>query len=278
MEKEKLRVLASSKETRKTFDAFYTFATENITAYINKFDLDGKSLLTVGSSSDQVFNAALYGSDDITLVDLCPFTKDFYYLKLSALMSLNRLDFIDFFRNLNKLPKITKYFKRVLPTLESLNSESADLWDCVFKTFKFGGMRNIMRPDTNLYRRDIMNFNPYLANDLKYERTKKSVENFVPTFILGDLRTTKFSRQFDNIWLSNVFQYTYEDIRSIAESMNEILDEHGLMLLFYAYIDAQADIVVKMLSDFDIKTTQIYNDEITYCYGDARVLTAGKRI
>ena len=39
------------------FSKIYTFTTENISGYIDYFDLDNKSLLTVGSSGDQVLNA-----------------------------------------------------------------------------------------------------------------------------------------------------------------------------------------------------------------------------
>ena len=63
-----------------TFDNLYSFTTENINGYINKFDLKDKSLLTVGSSSDQVLNAHFLGCNDITLIDINEFTKDLYFL------------------------------------------------------------------------------------------------------------------------------------------------------------------------------------------------------
>lgn len=49
------------------FINIYPFTTENIAGYINEFELKDKSLLTVGSSGDQVINAALYDCQDITL-------------------------------------------------------------------------------------------------------------------------------------------------------------------------------------------------------------------
>lgn len=53
-----------------TFNRLYCFTTENINEYIDRFNLEGKSLLTVGSSSDQVLNAHFLGCNDITLIDI----------------------------------------------------------------------------------------------------------------------------------------------------------------------------------------------------------------
>ena len=39
------------------FKLIYKFTTENISGYIKEFDFKNKSLLTVGSSGDQVINA-----------------------------------------------------------------------------------------------------------------------------------------------------------------------------------------------------------------------------
>ena len=55
------------KAFNKGFNQIYPFATENISGYIDKFDLKDKSLLTVGSSGDQVINAILYGCKKISV-------------------------------------------------------------------------------------------------------------------------------------------------------------------------------------------------------------------
>lgn len=70
------------------FNRIYPFTTENIFGYINKFDLYNKSLLTIGSSSDQVINAAIYNCKDISVIDICPFTEFYFYLKKAAILYL----------------------------------------------------------------------------------------------------------------------------------------------------------------------------------------------
>ena len=74
-----------------------TFTTENINGYINYFDLKNKSLLTVGSSGNQLLNAYFYGTRDITLFDINPYAKYYAYMKVAAILTLNYDEFQCFF-------------------------------------------------------------------------------------------------------------------------------------------------------------------------------------
>ena len=94
------------------FEEIYPFTTENIAGYIDYFDLQDKSLLTVGSSGDQIINAAFKGAKDITLLDINPYAKYYYYLKAAGILELNPTDFNEFFRY-NDYPKVFKYNKKV---------------------------------------------------------------------------------------------------------------------------------------------------------------------
>lgn len=49
----------------KDFQILYPFTTENISGYINNFDLSNKTLLTVGSSGDQIINGRDYNNINI---------------------------------------------------------------------------------------------------------------------------------------------------------------------------------------------------------------------
>ena len=62
------------------FSRIYSFATENVAGYIDYFDFENKSLLTVGSSGDQVLNAFYNGARDITLFDINEYAKYYVYL------------------------------------------------------------------------------------------------------------------------------------------------------------------------------------------------------
>ena len=79
------------------FSRIYTFTTENISGYLKYFDLKDKTLLTVGSSGDQILNAYFYGARDITLYDINPYAKYYIYLKVAAILSLDYKEFQYFF-------------------------------------------------------------------------------------------------------------------------------------------------------------------------------------
>ena len=49
------------------FQEVYPFATENMNAYFERLELSNKSVLTVGSSCDQLFNAIAYGAKSVTV-------------------------------------------------------------------------------------------------------------------------------------------------------------------------------------------------------------------
>ena len=110
----------------------YPFTTENISGYINYFNLTDKSLLTVGSSGDQVINAIMHGCKDVTLLDMNPYAKYYYYLKAASILCLNKDNFLDFLRY-RDYPKVFKYnegvlnkatFEKIKSTLRVLDYES----------------------------------------------------------------------------------------------------------------------------------------------------------
>ena len=102
------RAMRQCHETYSSlFDYIYPFTTENISGYINEFTLENRSLLTVGSSSDQVLNAILYGCENVTLLDINPYTKFYYYLKVACILTLNKEEYLEFLRYYN-YPKVFK--------------------------------------------------------------------------------------------------------------------------------------------------------------------------
>ena len=131
------------------FYKIYPFTTENINGYIDNFSLEGKSLLTVGSSCDQLLNAILKGSVDITLLDICPYVKYYYYLKVVSLLHLTRTEFLEFFRYID-FPELYLYnqnvfkreiFEKIKMDLRILDYESYLFWDELFQVYGSIGLR-----------------------------------------------------------------------------------------------------------------------------------------
>ena len=114
------------------FEDIFPFTTENIAGYIDYFDLQDKSLLTVGSSGDQIINAAFKGAKDVTLLDFNPYAKYYYYLKKAGMLELDFTKFKEFFRyknypvryktNVEMFNKAS--YEKIKGTLKSLDADS----------------------------------------------------------------------------------------------------------------------------------------------------------
>ena len=65
----------------------YLFTTENISGYINDMDLKDKSLLTLGSSLDQAYNALLMGVSQIDVFDINVNVEKFHKVKSNLILT-----------------------------------------------------------------------------------------------------------------------------------------------------------------------------------------------
>ena len=77
------------------FRQIYPFTTENLAGYFPYLDLKNKSVLTVGSSLDQAFNALVYGAKDICVYDINKYVEDFYDFKKKLVLNKNRNEFCE---------------------------------------------------------------------------------------------------------------------------------------------------------------------------------------
>lgn len=227
------------------FSKIYPFTTENISGYIDSFNLEDRSLLTVGSSGDQIINAILKGCKDVTLLDLNPFTKYYYYLKAACLLCLDKETFMEF---LHYKEHITAFkdnkdafnhttFNKIKQTLDELDHESYLFWNELFEQFKPLEIR------TNMFEQDeyrtcaVIGCNRYLQNAKLYKEAQEKIMTVKPHFVYGDIFNTKFERKFDNIWLSNIATYlgTLIAVREIFDVSNKVLNDEGKLLISYLY-------------------------------------------
>ncbi len=200
------------KAFNKGFNQIYPFATENISGYIDKFDLKDKSLLTVGSSGDQVINAILYGCKKISVLDINPYTKFYYYLKIASILDLNLDEFMTFLR-FKRYPSTFKdnkdvfnsqLYNKIKTTLRNLDYESYLFWDELFQSFNPIDIRNNLFSLDEDHNRIITKSNSYLQNQDSYELVRNKLKTISPTFIIEDLFKVELQEKYDNIWLSNI--------------------------------------------------------------------------
>ena len=176
---------------REGFSKIYPFTTENISGYISNFDLNNKSLLTVGSSGDQVINPTFYNCKDITVIDICPYTKFYFYLKKSALLTLNYNQFLNFFCY-NDFPKTfedninafnIKSYKKIYSVLRLLDYESYLFFDELFNLFDSKTIKENLMDFDESRNGVICGYNNYLRNEITYNILKKELHNISFKFI-----------------------------------------------------------------------------------------------
>ena len=229
------------KDSSDDFFQLYSFTNENISGYMPYFDLKGNSLLTVGSSCDQVFNASVSGYYDITVCDICPLTKYFYYLKLTSLLCLNREEFLNFLcitnydenREYNPHFLTKKIFNKIKYTLLRIDYDSYYIWEYIFENYKRSNIEKLFRNDINNFE-SILYCNDYLKNDYVYNEVRKKLLNTSIDFVCNDISSLVLDKNFDNIWLSNIAQYlSGEQNITMIEKNKDMLKYGGKMLLCY---------------------------------------------
>lgn len=227
-----------------TFFKLYPYTTENISGYIDNFNLKDKSLLTVGSSGDQVINAILKGCKNITLIDINNYAKYYYYLKISSILCLDIEEFMNFIcyvdypeycqDNKNALNKDT--FNKIKTTLRLLDYESYIFWDELIQTYKSPIVRSSLffRDE---YRHNVLKeINIYLSSKNMYNKTKEKIKKVKPKFINADLFNISLDKKYDNIWLSNISSYlTIEEFKYLLHKISPFLNDDGMLLAAYLY-------------------------------------------
>ena len=223
------------------FKLIYKFTTENIAGYINVFDLKDKTLLTVGSSGDQIINSNFCGCNDVTVIDLNSFTYHYFNLKKAALFTLNYEDFLKFFSLPNNecfMPKNT--YSIIRDELRMIDLGSLSFWDYVYDNKYWRYRYNLFHYQENEHA-NIKAFNKYLYNEGNYDKEKERIKYLKVKFINGNiLECNKIFKleKFDNINLSNIYSYNKSNFKikkfkNSVKYLTETLNDEGKMLVAY---------------------------------------------
>lgn len=230
------------EDIAKEFQLLYPFTTENIAGYINNFNLYNGTLLTVGSSGDQIINGSLFDCKNIVCLDICPYAKFYIYLKISCLLELSKNEFLEFlsykyktFRD-NQLAFNNDTYKKIKSTLRLLDYESYLIWDELFSTLQGLNIRKgLFYFDEN--RVDvIIGCNPYLQSNIAYDEAREKIKKIKLEFIPDNVFKIEIDRQFDSIWLSNIGTYISRHfLKIMVDKMVRNLNDNGLLLISYLY-------------------------------------------
>ena len=232
------------ESTKEGYQYIYPFTNENINGYLNEFSLNNKSLLTTGSSGDQVINASIMGVNNATIIDINPYFKYYYYLKVAALLSLNKNQYLEFLsykdyyayniHNDNVFNKST--FDKIKSTLLALDSDSYIFWNEIFNTYKPIQIRQELFSFDEENVLKLAKINKYLSSTIDYTNAKYYIKNTEVNFIKGNILNASIEKKYDNIWLSNILEhFKRKEIAECIEKYYSLLNNDGKLLLSYLY-------------------------------------------
>ena len=226
----------------RDFSLLYPFTTENILGYIHLFNLD--KLLTVGSSGDQVLSAIISGAKKIDVLDVNPYTRYYYYLKVACLLELGLSEFLLFLRY-KDYPKVFKdnqevfnlsLYNKVKVALRLLDYESYLFWDELFQTFSPLTVRERLFSFDESRTYVIRGCNSYLVDEDSYLNLRKNVLDVIPRFVHGNVFSFLLEDKYTSIWLSNIGTYLSRHfVKKMTDQMSKYLLDEGKLLISYLY-------------------------------------------
>lgn len=229
----------------KGYSRMYRMTTENISGFLNKFDLRNKKVLTVAGSGDQRLNCYSLGAKDVTCFDVNPLSELHLKLKDSALENLSYREFIKFMGII--MEDNTNHFLNSDLFDKIKNSLDDDAYE--FYNYLVNGFRR--DPSKNLYYdfdydiRKIRNLNSYLIKDNYYKLAGSLGDkdiNFINVNV-ANLPEVLDGEKFDLILLSNIsdyIHYVYEEdslekYRELVDKLIDNLNLYGTIQVGYIY-------------------------------------------
>lgn len=210
------------------FDKVYPFTTENIAGYMTYLNVKDKHIFTVGSSSDQAFNAILLGAKEVTIFDINQNTKKFFEEKKKIILE---------------------------SALSSIYDKILNINDIEFSSDIFS-------------KKDLSKMNLYMKDETSFSLLKEKLKQIKVNILNGDIfhiENEVLHDKFDVMILSNVLQYVSvskdekieEVIYDIFSSLSKYLNTNGLIQLFYLYASIYPEYFIKLLKIFEEKNLNV---------------------
>ncbi len=233
------------------FNRLWPFATVNMKEYLEPFNLEGKTCVTLQGSSDHIFELALKNPKEIIGFDINPLTGYYGKLKLAALKALKtQEEYLAFFRSkgYSNKPFNKETFKEIAQYLEG---NDKIFWEEIFKMYPSWQIRE------NLFTKDEGNWSElkgalnYITPE-NYEYLKNNIENINFTFLNTDVKdlASNLSYNVDFITLSNLIIYAHdlfpenalEKWHNLIETLAAKLNQNGHIVAGYFYdIEGEED-------------------------------------
>ena len=270
---ELVRDIIWNREYNTDYGKIFFSSNEELDKLFKNFDVEGKEVLTVLSSSDQLFHSIDRGSIKIDTFDRNPYTKYYYYLRRWSII-YNESYYIsdDLFK---KHFPIIDILCRVQPQNED-EEDAYCFWRKYIKTmFPFEN-------DGLFYHNTVKNY----VKDIK--SLKDKLEIIYPTFYNIDIyEEVDIPKKYDVIITSNMFEYvrTREDkIKIGRDNLKKLLKDDGKIIashMIYSVDDRFFDRELNIYSsdfiyeEFPWEEMPLYHDKypIGYSYTKKKMMS-----
>ena len=261
------------------FHRLYPFSNENTKACFEPFDLRKKRILSVLSSSDQIFEMFLKGARKIDTFDMNPLTEDYYYLKETSFQQLPQEEFLRFFCLKEFVSTFTdnnhafnrENFQKIKPLL----STKTTLWNDLFTRYaplEIRGENRLFTWDEEPVR-VLKETLSYLEED-KYLYLKEHIQELEMNYINSNLMdiVKKLKKRYDLMYLSNIInhatsmfpQSTSEEFKRLILELATHLNPGGVIIVGYLYeIETEVDIPIYQK---DYRNQVFKEKEFSYYY------------
>lgn len=188
--------------------AIYPFSNENLDETFSIFNPKEKSVLTVGSSGDQVIWALAKGANKVTLIDANPMSLAYTELKLSAIKNLTYEEYIKMF-DPNYFLNPIMYAK----VSHDLSSQVREFWDFIFSNtslkYELQNNRNkLFQSVRGMNYRSMNNSSLFMPSEI-FNNAKENLGNCEIDFKCAEIQD--FARtiddKYDIMLLSNISDY-----------------------------------------------------------------------
>lgn len=210
--------------SKNAYQEIYPFTTENIQGYMKDLNMKDKTVLTVGSSIDQAYNALALGAKKVKILDINKNTKKFCEMKSNLI----------------------------------LTKERKKLYNAVMYRENFASEQNITYSKERFDAERIELLNYYMQDEEAYRNLRQRLrEQDAITIVEGNIFEIDKGvgdEKFDRIFFSNVLQVldyfkdknesAYDMLEKHFPSWESHLNQEGILQLFYLYSFSKKDIKV----------------------------------
>lgn len=208
----------SHNQERDQYKIFYK-TNENIVDLLKSFNFNGKNILTVMGSGDQVFHFLNTDAKNVDVYDKNILSKYYFYLRVWCIRYLNKYYLPAGFDN--------EFIRELLKIVEPLNIEEKNAYDFwnkyLNKVNNYQGY--LIRYATNVYENTIMNLEKI------NEKMLLSPIEFYNLDITGDIDLKK---KYDVVYVSNIREWIWlmhlEDRIRYKDNLFNLLNDDGVVI------------------------------------------------